>query len=152
MNNINNPELELSLQEKETFRNLTDKILNQHSQSEILTDYEKQEFYQILHKLRLVPQNQTDRKEKSNILNLIIGSISFLAFYLLLVGIPTAIAVTLTKSSSLIILIIISATFLSIVGIGALMGKVSWGMAIVTATITLIPLIGIGVVLFSFLN
>lgn len=127
MDNINNPEPELSLQEKEKFRNLTDKIINQHSQSEILTDYEKQEFYQILQKLKLLPQNQTARKDKSNILNLIIGSISFLAFYLLLVGIPIAIAATLSKSSSFIIFIIISATFLSIAGIGAFMGKVSWG-------------------------
>lgn len=147
MDNINNPKLELSLQEKEKFRNLTDKILNQHSQSETLTDYEKKEFYQILCKLQLLPQNKTDRKEKSNILNLIIGSISFLAFYLILVGIPTVIAVTLTKSLPLIILIIIYATFSSIVGIGALLGKVSWGMMI----LILIPWISIGVA-FTFLN
>ncbi|MEL6440079.1 MAG: hypothetical protein AAFQ80_12585 [Cyanobacteria bacterium J06621_8] len=124
---MNNDSIKLSTQEKLRFRSLTDKILNQQSQINLLSDSDKEEYLQLLNKLDLIPESYR-LQEKDNIFNIAIGSLFIISFYILFVGVPITISLLLNISSIFILYIIISGTAVSILAVAALMGtgRVSW--------------------------
>ena len=148
MDNLNNSEIRLSTQEEIKFRDLTNKILNQQSQPDILSDSEKRDFFELLRKLGLTSQSEEDSFKINEILNIVIRSLSFLSIYILFVGIPVAIAWYQNISFLFIIYVILAATVLSVIFVGTLISKVSRGMAIIIS----IPFLVIGVWLFFILK
>lgn len=146
MNDIDNPNIKLSTKEEIKFRDLTNKIINQQSLPEILSESDRREFFYLLKKLKLDPQIQAQDVYDNT--KIIVGILSFLSVYIFFVGIPVAIALFLNLSSLSIIYIIAAATSMSVVMIGVLQGKVSWGMlAIVSGSI-----LGTGSIIFFLLK
>lgn len=141
---MNDSNIKLSSQEEIRFRDLTDRILNQYSQPNILTDSDKKEYFELLHKLGLSSQLQREDLKNNETIKVLISSFTFLSIYILLVGIPIGIALLLNVSSIYIVFIIVVATSLSIISVGFLMGKVSWGSLIIMIT----PILVMGIALY----
>lgn len=146
MNNIDNPNIKLSTQEEIKFRDLTNKIINQQSLPTILSESDRREFFNLLRKLELDPQIQG--QDSQNNTKIIVGILSFLSVYIFFVGIPVAIALFLNLSSLSIIYVIAAATSMSVVIIGTLQGKISWGMLITVSG----SVLGTGTIIFFLLK
>ncbi len=133
MDNVHNSKMRLSTQEEIKFRNLTNKILNQQSQKNILSDSEKKLFFELLEKLELTPKNEKSNAQTNENFKVIILSLSMLSFYILFLCVPVAISLFLNLSSLFIIYNIVSTTLISIMAFSAFLGKLNWGTVLTTA-------------------
>ena len=125
--------------EKLRFQEIMGKILSQRPPLSNLSNAEKQDLLYLLNKLGIIvdivedTRSNTQRIQGEHLLiSRVIYITAFIAIFLVVVTIPAMIATAITGSQFLGALIVVGLTLILILGTGALLGKISWGMFLLT--------------------
>ncbi|MDZ7968530.1 MAG: hypothetical protein RM368_26855 [Nostoc sp. DedSLP03] len=164
MTNDNNTNGLLKPSEKLRFQEIMSKILSQRLLLSNLSNAEQQDLFYLLNKLGIVVDLVEDIRSNPQIIkieqisirnsdtkNLLISRVIYItaliAIFLVFVTIPAMIATAITGSQFLGALIVVGLTLVLILGVGALMGKVSWGMFLLTTITSIITSVAFFVLL-----
>ncbi|MEH2422592.1 MAG: hypothetical protein V7K48_17240 [Nostoc sp.] len=149
MTNDNNINGLLKLSEKLRLQEIMGKIVSQRLLLSILSNSEQQDLFYLLNKLgiivdivedtesniKVIPSENSlirDSNTGNSLSRRVIYIIALIAIFLAIVTIPAMIAMAITGSQFLAALIVVGLTLVLIFGVGALMGKVSWGSFVLT--------------------